>query len=175
MVGEPVSKTLPGSGQGIEELVIRIIHLVDAEDLFQASLIEFGIVGHQRKALDHGSDLFPYLWEDGRILGVFRSQAVDLAAEPLVVFRFGMNQAIERIDDKATSDNDHTHTANAAALLIGGLEIYGSKVGHRAIRFYFSFFNRYSCQISAIMIIGPAIRINQSEKSGLNPFPERRS
>ena len=131
MIGKPVSETPPGSGQGIEELVIRIIHLVDTEDLFQASFVEPGIVGHQRKTLDHRGNLFPHLGEYRRIFSILRSQAVYLAAEPLVVFRFGMDQAIEGIHDNAAADDDYTHTADAAALLVGGLEVYGSKVGHR--------------------------------------------
>ena len=112
-----------GSGQGIVENVVWIIHLIDPVHGFEATFIKPGVVRHQRVIFQQRLDLFPDLWEHWRILSIFRSKTVHLAAEPLIVFRLRMDEAVERIDDDVIADNDYADAAHAAWLLIRGLEV----------------------------------------------------
>ena len=43
---------------------------------------------------------------------------------------FGMDERIERVGDDTAAHHHHAHAADAAVLPVGGLEIYGGKVGH---------------------------------------------
>ena len=52
MVGEPAAEMLPGSCEGVVELVVGIVHLIDPEDSLEAPFIEAGIVRNQRESLD---------------------------------------------------------------------------------------------------------------------------
>ena len=46
MVRKCVSKVLPGRGQCVEELIVRIIHLVHFEHFLQTPLVERAIMRH---------------------------------------------------------------------------------------------------------------------------------
>ena len=81
----------PRGGTGVVERVVRIVHLVDLEDLFQAAFIEGAVVRHERQAFYHWGNLLPYVWKDWRIIRIFFTQAMDLFAEPLIVFRLRVN------------------------------------------------------------------------------------
>lgn len=73
------------SDAGAIKLVIGIIHLIDAEDGFQATLIKGFVVGDKRQAalavhavdafyavlLEQGFHLFSHEREDGGVFGVF--------------------------------------------------------------------------------------------------------
>ena len=72
------------SDAGAIEFIIRIIHLIDAEDGLQAVLVEGFVMSHKRQAalavhavdafdavlLEQGFHLFPHEREDGRVFGV---------------------------------------------------------------------------------------------------------
>ena len=75
-------------------------------------------------------DLSPYRGEHGGVVGVRVRETVYLLAEPSVVIGLGMDEAVERVGDDATAHDHHAHAAHAAALSVGGLEIYGGKIGH---------------------------------------------
>ena len=71
VVGESAAEVAPGGGQRVEELVVRVIHLVDPEDGLEATFVEAGVVGHQREALNQRGDLFPDMGKYRSIPGVF--------------------------------------------------------------------------------------------------------
>ena len=77
---------------GIEEYVVRIIHLIDLEHFFQATLIEGAVVCHKRQTFNLWGYLLPNERKYRRIVSVFRAQPMNLLAEPLVILRLRMDQ-----------------------------------------------------------------------------------
>ena len=59
MVGKPMPKVLPGCGQRIVELIIRIVHPVHPMHGLQAAFVESGIVRHKWQAINQGRHLRP--------------------------------------------------------------------------------------------------------------------
>ena len=53
--------------------------------------------------------------------------------EPGVVVGFGLDERVERVGDDTAAHHHHAHAAHAAAVPVGGLEIYGCKVGHNRV------------------------------------------
>ena len=117
--------------QSVVEYIVRIVHLIDAEHLLEATFIKRAVVGDKRQSLDKRFNLLPDEGEDGRIFGVFRSQPMHLPAEPLVVIRLGMDQAVEPVHDLSATNDDYANAADAARALIGCLEIYRCEISHR--------------------------------------------
>ena len=96
LVAREAAAEMPaGSCQSVEELVLGIVHLIDPEHRLEAALIEAGVVRNERQSLDERLDLFPDIWKDRGIFGVFRTQSVHASAEPLVVFRLGVYETVE--------------------------------------------------------------------------------
>ena len=60
--------------------------MVDLEDALQTALIEPAVVCHKGQSLDERLDLFPDVGEHRSIVRVLRSEAVNLLAEPFVIF-----------------------------------------------------------------------------------------
>ena len=118
---------------GAEELVVGIVHLIDTEHGPEAALVKRTVVRHQWQPFDQRFDLPPHDREDGRVVGVFVRESVYLLTEPGVVVRLWMDKRVERVGDDAAAHHHHTHAANATALPIGGLEVYGGKVGHTIV------------------------------------------
>lgn len=123
MIRKTMAEMPAGSGQCIVENIVRVVHLVDPVNGFQAAFIKAGIVRHKWVIFQQRMDLFPDLWEHWRILSIFRSKTVHLAAEPLIVFRLRMNEAVEGIHDNVIADNDYADAAHAARLLVRSLEV----------------------------------------------------
>ena len=69
MIRELGQKTLRGAA-GTVKLVVRIIHLVAAEDGFQAGFIKTLVVGDQRQPFDERFYLCPHVGKDRGIVGV---------------------------------------------------------------------------------------------------------
>ena len=55
---------------GAVERIIGIVHLIDAEDRFQAALVERLVVGYERQTGYLWLYLFPHFGEDGRIFSI---------------------------------------------------------------------------------------------------------
>ena len=123
MIWKAAAEMPAGSGQCIVENVVRVVHLVDPVNGFQAAFIKAGIVRHKWVIFQQRLDLFPDLWEHWRILSIFRSKTVHLAAEPLIVFRLRMDEAVEGIHDDVIADDNHADAAHAARLLVRSLEV----------------------------------------------------
>ena len=113
--------------QRIEKHIIRVVHLIHPEHLFQAAFIETAVMRNERKPFNHRGDLLPHMWEYRGAFRIFLGESVNLLAEPLIVLRFGVNQAVVRIHYLAITDDDHSNAADAGTTLIGALEVYGGK------------------------------------------------
>ena len=59
MVRQTAPEMLTGSRKGIIELILRIIHPVHFENLFQTSFIELAVMRHKRESLNLRGYLFP--------------------------------------------------------------------------------------------------------------------
>ena len=130
VVGQTASEVAARSSAGAKELVVGVVHLIDAEHGPEAALVKGAVVRHQWQPFDQRFDLPPHDREDGRVVGVFVRESVYLLTEPGVVVRLWMDKRVERVGDDATAHHHHAHAADAAALSVSGLEIYGGKVGH---------------------------------------------
>ena len=128
MVREGVPEMPSGCPQGVMEDIIGIIHAVYSEGSLEAALIEACIVGDKRQAFYLGSNLFPDKGEDGCVIGILGTQAVHLAAEPLVVLGLRVDERIEGIHDDVVADDDHADGAHAGSLLIRRLEVYAVEI-----------------------------------------------
>ena len=95
VVGQEAAEMAAGGGKGVVELVVRVVHTIYLESGFETTLVETGVVRHERQPLYERLDFLPHTWKHRSILGVIRTQPVDLLAEPLVIFRFRMYQALE--------------------------------------------------------------------------------
>ena len=130
MVRELAAEVAPGSRQRVTELIIGIIHLIDAMDRPQTALVEARIVRHQRQALKQRRDLLPDIRKHGRAIRIAGPQPMHALAEPLVILRLRMDERIERIHHFPAPHHDHAHAADAAGLLVRRLEVYGCEVRH---------------------------------------------
>ena len=133
VVGQPPSEMMPRSPAGAEELIVGIVHLIDAEHGPEATLVKRTVVRHEGQSCDERLYLPPHGGEHGGVFGVLVRESVYRLAEPGVVVGFGMDEAVERVGDDATEHHHHAHAADAAALPVGGFEIYGGKVGHTIV------------------------------------------
>ena len=110
--------------QRVMEFIVRIVHLIDAEHLLETAFIKGTVVRDQGKPLDKWLNLLPNEGKDWSVLRVFRSQSAYLPAEPLVVLRLGMDEAVEGVHNLPSTYDHHAHAAYAAGLLVGRLEVY---------------------------------------------------
>lgn len=109
VVGEAAAEVASGGGEGVVELVVGVVHLVDSEDGFEAAFVETAVVGDEREAFDLVLNLLPDYGEDRGVFGVFFGEAVDLLAEPLVVFGLGVDEAVEGVYDLSVTDDDDAY------------------------------------------------------------------
>ena len=130
MVGECGPEVLPGCPQGVMEHVIRIIHLIDPEHGLEAAFIETCIVCDNRQTFYPGPDLFPHLREYRGVFGILRAQTVHLLAEPLVIFRFRMDQGIKFIHNFPVTHNHNAHRTHARRAFIGRFKVQSTKISH---------------------------------------------
>ena len=130
MVRQTAAEMLTGCRKGIIELILRIIHPVHFENLFQTSFIELAVMRHKRESLNLRCNLLPDVWKNRSILSVLLRYPMNFLAEPFIVFRLRMYQAIERIHDLAATDDNHSNAAHAGTAFIGCLEINCCKIYH---------------------------------------------
>ena len=130
MVRKLAAEMLPGSRQGVVELVVWVVHLIYLEDSLETSFIETGVVRNQREPLDERFNLLPDVWEYRCIFGVLRPKSVYLLAEPLVILRFGMDETVEGVHNLPVTHYHHADGADAGGLLVRRLEINSCKISH---------------------------------------------
>jgi len=119
-----------GDTKCVEELIVGIVHPIDAEDGFEATLVEGPVVGHKGQTLYQRLYLCPYFREDGGVFCVFPAKAMNLRTPVVVVVRLGLNEGVERIDYLAVTNDNDTNRANAAALVVSRFKIYSCKISH---------------------------------------------
>ena len=133
VVGQPVAEVAPGGGKGVQEVVAGITEAVGAEDGFEASFVEAGVVRYERNIRktigfkgrqDAVFHLVPDIRKKRRVLGVIWPQAVDLLAEPGIVVRIWMNKTVEGVHHFPIAHDDDAHGADAAGAAVGSFEIY---------------------------------------------------
>lgn len=130
MVRQQPAEMPPRRRQRVEEHIVRIIHLVHPENRLQASFVKTRVMRDQRQPGDGRRDAFPHVWEHRRGLSVLRTQAVHPPAEPRIVLRLRMDQAVQPLLHTPVPHNDYPDAAHARRPLIRRLEIYCRKVPH---------------------------------------------
>ena len=130
VVGQRVTEVAPGDSKRIEEPVVGIIHLIDAKRSPEAAFVEAGVVRHQRQALDYRINFLPHIRKNRGVVGVPGAEAMYTPAEPAVVLRFRMHQAVESVRHFPISNDHDTHAADAAGLLVGSFEVDGGEIIH---------------------------------------------
>ena len=138
MVGKAAAEVAAGGGEGIEESVAGITESVGIEYGFETAFVEAGIVGYEGDiggetvGFKGGQDavfyLVPDIREERGVLRVIGAQAVDLLAEPGVVVRVRVNEAVEGVHHFPIAHDDDAHGANAAGAAVDGFEIYDDSV-----------------------------------------------
>ena len=133
MVGNAAAEVAAGGGEGVQEVVAGIMEAVGAEDGFEATFVEAGVVGYEGDIggesvrFKSGQDAVFYLVPDVReewgIFGVIGAEAVDLLAEPGVVVRIGVDEAVEGVHHFPIAHDNDAHGADAAGAAVGGFKI----------------------------------------------------
>ena len=131
VVRELLPKMPPRCRQSVVEFIVWIVHLIDAEHLFETAFIKRAVVGDKRQSLDKRFNLLPDKREYGSVIRVLGPQPMLLPAEPLVVIRLRMDQAVEPVHDLPVTHDDNAYAAEAAGALIRCLEIYRCEISHR--------------------------------------------
>ena len=130
MVRKLAAEMLPGSRQGVVELVVWVVHLIYLEDSLETSFIETGVVRNEGEALDERFNLLPDIGEHRSVIRILRSKTVYLPAEPLVVLRFGMDETVERVHNLPVTHYHHPDGTYTGGLLVCRLEVYRCKISH---------------------------------------------
>ena len=112
------------------ERIVGVIHLIDAEDSFQATLVERLVMGYERETGYLGFYLLPNFREDRSILCIGGAQAMHLTAPVVVIFRFWFDERVELIHYLAAANYDNANRAYRTALVVGCFKIYCCKVLH---------------------------------------------
>ena len=130
MVRKLAAEMLPGSRQGVVELVVWVVHLIYLEDSLETSFIETGVVRNEGEALDERFNLLPDVREYRCIFGVLRPKSVYLLAEPLVVLGLRVDETVEGIHNLPVTHYHHSDGAYTGGLLVCRLEVYRCKISH---------------------------------------------
>ena len=88
----PFRPSLARGYAGAVEGIVGIVHLIDAEHGFQATLVERLVVGYEREAGYLGLYLLPHFWEDRCIICIGSAQSMHLTAPVVVILRFGFDK-----------------------------------------------------------------------------------
>jgi len=83
---------LARSDAGAVERIIRIVHLVSAEDSLQTTLIECLVMGYEGKPLDQWLYLFPDFREDGGILCILTCETMNLGTPIIIIIGLRLDQ-----------------------------------------------------------------------------------
>lgn len=114
----------------VVEHVVGIVHLIDSEHCFQASLVERTIVCHERKVLNEWFYLCPHLWKDWCFAGVGTAKTVHSGAPVVVIVWLWLDERVERVCYLAIADDDDANRADRRTAAVGCLEVNCCKVEH---------------------------------------------
>ena len=130
MVRKTAAEVTSGSREGVVELIVGIVHLIDTEHGLEAPLVETGVVRNERESLDERFYLLPDVWEYRCIFSSLRAKTVYLLAEPLVVLRLGVDETVEGVHNLSVTHYHHSDGAYAGGLLVRRLEVNSCKISH---------------------------------------------
>ena len=134
-----------GCNESAVERIVRMIHLVAAEHLFEASFVKGFVVGNQRQVWTPCLEGFliaepyeffyflPYRREHGSTIRIFTTKAVYSGTEPVVIIWLRLDQRIKRVSNLSVTDNDDTYTANTGSLVVCSFKIYCRKISHKLL------------------------------------------
>ena len=94
------------------KFVVGIIHLIDAECGFKATLIKCFVVSHQRQLFDEWLDLLPHFGKYWSIIGVGDTESVHSATPIIVIFRLRLDERVEILINKPSKNYNHYHVAH---------------------------------------------------------------
>ena len=111
------------------EVVVGIVHTVAAHDGTEAALVKSLVVRHERESRNERFYLVPDSRKHGRFLRVGTCEAVHPGVPVEVVVGLGLDERVEASSLVAAAHDDEADAADAGAFGVGGLEVYGGKVG----------------------------------------------
>ena len=149
VVGQ-VGEVSPCEAEGAVEWIVGVGHVVDFVNRPQAAFVEGAVVCDQGQTLQAVGDSSPDLGEhlhlcriqigiaifvcppprDRPLRRVPVGNTVDGGRPPAVEIRGGADEFVEAIRDVTVRDNDDPDATDTAAVLVGGLEIYGGEGVH---------------------------------------------
>ena len=129
MVGQ-ITECTAGGGKCVIKLVVRIVHLIDAENGFQTAFIKWFVVSHERQPFYQWFYLRPHLREYRGIIRILTAKAMHLTAPVIIIVRLRLDERVKRIYNLTIAHNDDTYRAYAAALIVGRFEVYCCKIMH---------------------------------------------
>lgn len=112
------------------EIVVGIVHLIDAEDGFQAALVERLVMSHKRKPRYLRLYLLPHFGKNRRTVCIRSAKTMHLTAPVVVILRLRLDERVETIHHLTSSNNNHANRAYRRTLIVGGFKIYSCKVFH---------------------------------------------
>lgn len=93
------------------ELIVGIVHLIDAEDSLQTTFIKSLVVSYEREPCYLGFYLLPYIGEDRSHFRISGAEAVHLTAPVVVILRFGLDERVELVHYLSATYYDNTYRA----------------------------------------------------------------
>jgi hypothetical protein len=123
--------------EGVIKLIVGVVHLIATEGSLQTPFIKWFVVGNEGQALYQWFYLCPYLGEDAGVLGVLTAEAMNLTAPVVIVVRLWLDEGVVSVNYLTIADDDDADGADAAALVVGGFEVYCCKVFHLFILLVF--------------------------------------
>ena len=121
---------MSGSFQRVEELIIRVIHLVGMERCHQTRPIERCFMGNKWQAFYHRFDLFPHLTEYRCTISIGTGEPMHLRTSPLIIIRFGLYKRIERVNNLSIPYYHYSHRAYTTPFKVSCLKVNRYKVLH---------------------------------------------
>ena len=117
------------SNERASEVVVGIVHTVAAHDGTEAAPVKSLVVRHERESRNERFYLVPDSRKHGRFLRVGTCEAVHPGVPVEVVVGLGLDERVEASSLVAAAHDDEADAADAGAFGVGGLEVYGGKVG----------------------------------------------
>ena len=93
------------------ELIVGIVHLIDAEDSLQTTFIKSLVVSYEREPGYLGFYLLPYVREDRSLFRISGAEAVHLTEPVVVILRFGLDERVELVYYLSATYYDNAYRA----------------------------------------------------------------
>ncbi len=112
----------------IVELIIWIVHLIDAEHGFQTAFVKGLVVCYERQTFYQRFYLLPYFRENRCVVCVITAQTVYLTTPVIIIVWLRLDERVEGINYLTIPNDDDTNRANTTALIVRSFEIYCCKI-----------------------------------------------